>query len=84
MFKIFKKKIITSYETQEVDALEVWSVRWESHKGAYSTDVEKYADFFVTEESAKVFANSINDARKLIKYKSGSTAVVIKEPITKG
>jgi len=84
MFKIFKKKIIASYETKEVDALEVWSVRWESHKGQYSADIETYAEFFVTEESAELFAKSINAARELIRYTSGRAPVIKKEPITKG
>jgi len=84
MFKFFKKKVIVDYQTEEVDALEVWSVRWESHKGYYSSDVEKYAEFFVSESAAKSFAKSIDDARELIKYSSGRAPVVIKEQVTKG
>ena len=75
---IFKKLFVPTNEQQRLIAYENWSVRWVSRYGEYSTNTQKEAEFFSTEESANQFAEQLRKAFKLIKHSSSNIVEVIK------
>lgn len=68
--KLFKKKetVVTGYEKEEVDGAEVWMVSWCARYGEYSGNYRRVAKAFLSEKSARDFANSLMEAKKLLQY----------------
>lgn len=64
MFNIFKRSFRDKQE-MTVDGVELWSVRWTSIKGEYSSDKEQVAEFFTNKEAADEFEKALKDAFKL-------------------
>jgi hypothetical protein len=67
---IIKKihKIITGYKTKEAEGAEVWMVSWYARYGEYSGDYKKVAKAFLNEDDADAFAESLEEAAKLLQY----------------
>lgn len=70
LLKFTKKKetVIESYNTQEVEGAEVWMVSWDARWGEYSGNYNRVAKAFLSEQSARDFAQSLADAQKLLQY----------------
>lgn len=77
---LFFKKTTTpiSNETKEVEAVQLWQVTWYSRHGAYSGDVEKEYEVFTSEQAAKDFADALEAAFKLLRYKHGTGVTLTK------
>lgn len=68
--KFTKKKetVIESYNTKEVEGAEVWIVSWKARHGEYSSNFRRVAKAFLSEKSARDFAESLMEAKKLLQY----------------
>ncbi len=68
--QLFKKKeaVITGYEKEIVEGAEVWIVSWDARYGEYSGNYRRVAKAFLSEKSARDFANSLMEAKKLLQY----------------
>lgn len=75
----FKKIFIPNGQKTEITAIEQWSVRWYSRYGEYSTDVRQECEFFISEDEAKLFAEQLKQAFKLVKCTSNNIVKIIKE-----
>ena len=75
----FKKtEVPVSNETEIVDTVQLWEVRWYSRNGVYSQDTKPEIECFINEEDAKKFAQSLRNAFKLIRHTSGTKVEVVK------
>lgn len=63
-WKKLKRPICSS--TANVDAVELWFVRWTS-KGEYSTSVTEEMEAFTSKEQAESFAQDLRNAYVLLK-----------------
>lgn len=71
--KILKKIFrIPTGDTKEVEAAELWEVRWMSRYGMYKTDVQDEIEVFFSEDDANAFADSLRKAFKLLRYSLGA------------
>jgi hypothetical protein len=68
----------TSNETKEVNAVQLWEVRWHSRHGEYHSDTRPEVEAFITKELAEEFATSLRNAYKLLRHTNG-TGVSMKE-----
>lgn len=72
--EFFKRKrtIITGYQKQDVDGAEVWMVSWDSLiRKSIEFDLfntKRVSKAFLTEEDAKIFAESIYDALIILQF----------------
>lgn len=73
------KKIFTFGKIKDVDAVQLFSVRWISRHGCYNGDVRPEAEFFTSLEDAQAFKNSLNIAYKLLKHTSNINVTIEKE-----
>lgn len=66
-------KYITSLfefkETKKVECAKVWVVSWYARYGSYHGDWERVSKAFLDENDAKVFAQSLKDAKSLLQIK---------------
>ena len=75
----FKKLTVPADKgTKQVDAVQLWQVRWQSRYGMYSDATRPEVETFVSEEEAKAFALSLRNAFKLIRHTSGDTVTLRK------
>jgi hypothetical protein len=76
----FKKKLVVpqSNETVEKDVVQLWRVDWESRYGSFSNNTKKETEVFTSEEDAKAFKLSLENAFKLIKHTSGNQVSIEK------
>lgn len=65
---IFKKILVPSNEKLELTVYEKWSVRWTGRYGEYCGDTRTECEIFTSEEDAKIFAQILKDAFKLIRH----------------
>lgn len=79
-FPFWTKKITvpTSNETKEVDAIQLWEVRWTSRYGSYSRDTQAEMEAFPSQNQAEEFAQALRNAFKLIKHTSENNVTVTK------
>ena len=79
--KLFGKTntIITGVDTKEVKGCEVWVVMWKSRYGSYYGNYEQKAKAFLNEESAKIFAESLKEAQKLLQYTEDLCITIVKQ-----
>ena len=69
MFSIFKKKVPVSNEMKEVDAIVTWSISWRIHtRGRFASDMEYQKIYFLAEQDAIAFKESLLAATTLLKY----------------
>lgn len=59
-------------ETKQIDAVQMWEVRWRSRQGEYSGDTRPELEAFTSEEDAKAFAESLKAAFRLIRSTNGT------------
>ncbi len=75
----FKKLTVpATNETKQVDAVQMWEVRWRSRNGQYYTDTKDELECFPSEAQAKYFAAALKAAFKLIRHTSGTSVSVKK------
>lgn len=81
LFKFTEKKetIIESYNTKEVEGAEVWLVSWKARYGEYSSNFRRVAKAFLSEKSARDFANSLMEAKNLLQYTENTEIRVEKQ-----
>ena len=79
--KLFGKTntIITGVNTKEVEGCEVWLVMWQGRYGSYHDQHEQKAKAFLNEESAKIFAESLKEAQKLLQYTEDLCITIVKQ-----
>ena len=61
--------------TKEVDAVQLWEVRWISRHGEFSSDTRPEVEAFPTEAEANAFAEALRSAFALIRH-TGSRSYV--------
>ncbi len=66
-------------DTKEVQAVQLWSVRWLSRYGSYSGDVREEMEAFTSEQDAIDFKQALDNAFKLLRHTSKTTVVLTKE-----
>lgn len=59
-------------ETREVDAVQLWEVRWTSRHGAFHADIRPQVEAFPTRDEADFFAESLRNAFKVIRHTDGN------------
>jgi hypothetical protein len=67
----FLTKLLTvpwSNETEEVEAVQLWEVRWESIHGDIGKRSKPEVEAFTSEEEAETFATSLRNATKLLRH----------------
>lgn len=62
-----KKKIPLSNEMKEVDVTALWAVRWKSVNDTCLQGSKEEAEFFLNEQDAKDFKQSLEQAMSLLK-----------------
>ena len=78
--RLFKRKTITvpTVEKEDLDAAELWDVRWTSRYGSFHGDTQPEMEVFFSEEEANRFKTELEDAFKLIRHTSGNKVEVNK------
>lgn len=78
--KFFKKMIEApvSNETQLIEAVQLWEVRWRSRHGQFHADTRPEMEAFPSEIEAQRFADALRNAFKLIRHSSGDAVSVQK------
>ena len=71
--------IVTGVRTKEVKGCEVWLVMWKGRYGSYNQQCEQKAKAFLNEESAKIFAESLKEAQKLLQYTEDLCITIVKQ-----
>ena len=68
--RLFKRKEVTirDEQTEVLNAVELWSVRWGARQSDWHHDVDPVAEFFTNEEDAQDFKKALEDAAKLLRY----------------
>lgn len=62
---------------KDVDAVQLWEVRWRSRHGEFSSDTRTEVEAFPTEDEANAFATSLKNAFTLIRH-TGKNYVSVK------
>lgn len=75
------KKIIhlPARKEQNLEAVELWSVRWDARYGSYHGDWEPVVEVFTNEADARVFARELREAQKILRYTENIDIRVTKE-----
>lgn len=69
--RFFKKLTVpVTNETHQIDAVQMWEVRWMSRHGKWHSDLRPEMEAFTSEEQAKQFALSLMAAFKLVRNTS--------------
>jgi hypothetical protein len=61
--------------TREVEAVQLWEVRWESRHGQYNDDTQPEMEAFTTETAAQEFATALRNAFKRGTWSRGSKSL---------
>lgn len=64
-----------SNATKQVEAIQLWEVRWNSRYGSYSCDTQPEMEAFPTEAEAREFAQALVNAFKLVRNTSSENKV---------
>lgn len=79
MYLTFKNLLVPfSNDTKQVNAVQLWEVRWESRHGEYSGNTKPEIEAFPSLEEAEEFAKALRNAFKLIKHTSKDSVTVSK------
>jgi len=65
-----------SNETKEVEAVQMYEVRWESRHGEHFHDIRPELECFTSQAAAEDFAESLRKAFALIRHTSGRRVIV--------
>lgn len=68
-----KKIKVRDPQTEELEVVQLWEVRWWSRHGEYSADVRPQVKVFPDKEDAVKFKEALEDAFKLIGHTSGTS-----------
>lgn len=60
-----------SNKTKKIQAVQMWEVRWQSRYGQYYSDTRPELECFPSRQEAEAFANSLENAYRLIRHTSG-------------
>lgn len=71
-----KITVPASNETKEVNAVQLWEVRWTSRYGDFSSDTQPEMEAFPTEAQAIAFRGALVNAFKLIRHTAGTRVEV--------
>ena len=75
---LFKKIFIPKREEKSLNAYESWVVQWFSRDGAFSGDLNKEFEVFLSKKEADYFANQLRESFKLIRHSSNAKVLVYK------
>jgi hypothetical protein len=80
MAKWFTKKLVVpeNNETKEIDAVQLWEVRWISRHGSFHHDTRQQLEAFPEESEARAFAEALRNAFKLIRHTSQDRVSVVR------
>lgn len=76
---MFFKKVKLIEDLREVDAVQLWEVRWTSRHGSFNGDTQPEIEVFDTKEGAKEFANTLEKCFKLLKFRGNETHVSVSQ-----
>ena len=62
--------------TRQVEAVQLWEVRWRSRHGQYCSDTQPEVEVFTSPEDAHAFADSLRNAFRLIRHSDGDTITI--------
>jgi hypothetical protein len=80
VLKFFKRKNkVAQIEAKEVDGAEVWMVSWTSRQGDGYYDTHRCAKAFLTEDDAKDFKNSLEEAQQILQNTNNINITIIKQ-----
>jgi hypothetical protein len=69
-----------SNDTRQVEAVQLWEVRWESRYGKYSNDTRPEVEAFTSQDEADKFADALRAALVLLRTTSGTKVTVAPRP----
>lgn len=76
-------KYITSLfevkETKKVECAKVWMVSWNARYGSYHGNWERVSKAFLNENDAKVFVQSLKDAKSLLRIEENLRINITKQ-----
>lgn len=78
MWSFKRIRVPESNNIKEVDAVQLWEVRWQSRNGEFHGETSREVEAFPTEKEASEFAESLKNAFKLIRHTSGNRVQIIK------
>lgn len=55
-------------KVKDAEGAKVWMVSWDARYGEFSGEKERVAKAFLNYEDAEAFADSLKEAKKLLKY----------------
>lgn len=68
-----------SNETKQVEAVQLWEVRWTSRHGRYHTDTRPEIEAFPTRQTAEEFRDALLNAYKLLRHAGPETNVTFRK-----
>lgn len=78
--EIIKKIIrIPARKEQNLEAVELWSVRWDARYGSWNHDWKPVMEVFTNKADAEVFARELKNAQKILRYTEDLRIKVTKE-----
>ena len=66
-------------EAKETNNVEIWMVSWTSRYGNYHHDVQRNAKAFLTEEDAKNFKKSLEEAQQILQNTNDINITIVKQ-----
>lgn len=80
VLKFFKRKNrVAQIEEKEVDGVEVWVVSWSSRHGDSYYDTQRCAKAFLTEDDAKDFKKSLEEAQQILQNTNSINITIVKQ-----
>lgn len=74
----FKKLLVPfSNDTKSIDAVQMWEVRWTSRCGSYVVNTRPELECFASEEEARAFSTSLENAFRLVHHTGKETNVYV-------
>ncbi|MFA7291885.1 MAG: hypothetical protein WC023_06510 [Rhodocyclaceae bacterium] len=75
--RLWFKKLMApaTNEMREVDAVQLWEVRWRARTGMWHGDTHPVVECFTSEAQAQEFATAIENAFALLKHSGDGTSV---------
>jgi uncharacterized protein YeaC (DUF1315 family) len=65
-------------KTKKVQAVQLWEVRWESRYGEMGSDTRPEMEAFSSEEEARKFKSSLENAFRILRHTSGTRVTLEK------
>jgi hypothetical protein len=71
-------RVPVSNATKDVEAVQLWEVRWTSRHGEWQGSTKPELECFTSLEEAEAFAEALRNAFALIRHTSGNTITLKK------